>query len=150
MSRVGETSQDSAEPAGALAEAFGMTQQAFLERFGQFQQFDAEDLQEDQEGIAWWYSGHPAQVLLGVDRGGRMWLAEPRLSFEGPRPVIIPIRVTPIDVGHGAAELVKAAAVRTRRRFRYCPQCRVAAPPEAYNTGIGVCDDCAARRGAVF
>ncbi len=103
---------------------------------------------DGQDGVAWFVSGEPAQVAIGV-QGPWFVLARPLTSWDdqrdGPLMGDAP-RFTRDDVLHlpdvvaGAAEII---ASRRRRSFRWCQTCRRVAAPEAFVGAAGRCRQCA-------
>ena len=133
-----------------LASALGIEPDELLRELGDFAPIDSDETGDGNSSARWWASGRPRQVLLGVDVHGRVWLAEPRMAFRGPIPVTVAHRPFLLQQGQDRRGHVEQVALRTRRRLRYCRQCRTAFPAEYFNTDVGVCDGCAPSRGVVF
>jgi hypothetical protein len=103
------------------------------------------------DGVAWFVSGEPAQVAIGV-QGPWFVLARPagasnehRLGpLMGDKP-----RFTRDDVLHlpdVVADAVEAIASRRRRSFRWCRTCRRVTAPESFVGSAGSCRMCADAR----
>lgn len=132
-----------------IATALGRSEREFLVEYGRFhptQRVASDECRVER----WWVSGMPKQVLLGVDKNGAVWVAEPRLNFNGPIPAPGFMHAELLGGEESGPAQVDAVARRTRRRFRYCPQCRTASPPEGFNASARVCDGCAASLGVAF
>lgn len=100
------------------------------------------------DGVAWFVSGEPAQVAIGV-QGPWFVLARPVASWPEERPGPLMSdgrRFTRDDVLHlpdvvaDAAENI--AGVR-RRSFRWCRSCRRVSAPESFLGSAGTCRQCA-------
>lgn len=133
-----------------LASALGVGPEDLLRELGEFVAVEVDETGDGITSVSWWGSGRPLQVLLGVDVDGRVWVAAPRIAFAGPIPVTVAHRPNLLQEGAERRAHVDRVALRTRRRFRYCRQCRTAFPPEYFNTDLGVCDGCASSLGVVF
>jgi hypothetical protein len=99
------------------------------------------------DDVAWFVSGRPAQVSVGV-QGPWFVLARPitswgedrpgPLSEDGPRFTQDDLRYWP-DV---VAEAAEAIASRRRRSFRWCRTCRQVSAPESFVASTGTCRSC--------
>lgn len=100
------------------------------------------------DGVAWFVSGEPAQVAIGV-QGPWFVLARPLTSWGDERPG--PLmgdgpRFTRDDLLHlpaVVADAAEAVAARRRRSFRWCRCCRRASAPESFVSSAGTCRQCA-------
>ena len=93
--------------------------------------------------MAWFVSGEPAQVAVGV-QGPWFVLARPLTAWGEHRPG--PLmgdgpRFTRDDVLHlpdVVADVAEAVASRRRRSFRWCRTCRRVSGPESFAGSAGV------------
>lgn len=103
---------------------------------------------EDRDGVAWFVSGEPAQVSIGV-QGPWFVLTRPATAWGVHRPGPLMSdepRFTRDDVLHLAdvvAEATEAIASRRRRSFRWCRTCRCVSAPEEFVGSTGRCRKCA-------
>lgn len=101
-----------------------------------------------QDGVAWFVSGQPAQVAIGV-QGPWFVLARPLTSWGEHRPGPLmgeEPRFTRDDVLHLPGVVSDAAetiAARRRRSFRWCRTCRLVSAPESFVGSAGTCRRCA-------
>ena len=109
---------------------------------------------DGDDGVAWFVSGEPAQVSIGV-QGPWFVLARP-LTAEGeqrPGPLMADgPRFTRDDVLHlpdVVADAAEDIASRQRRSFRWCRTCRRVHAPESFTGSAGVCRRCADAEGHV-
>ncbi|WP_104526011.1 hypothetical protein [Blastococcus atacamensis] len=100
-----------------------------------------------EDGVAWFVSGEPAQVAIGIqapwfvlDRPAAAWgeVRQGPLMGEGHRFTRDDVLHLP-DVVADAAEVI---ASRRRRSFRWCRTCRRVAPPETFSASAGACEQC--------
>ena len=99
------------------------------------------------DGVAWFVSGEPAQVSIGV-QGPWFVLARPLTSWGEHRPG--PLmgdgpRYTGDDVLHQphlVAEEAEAIASHRRRSFRWCRSCRRSTAPESFVAAEALCQQC--------
>ncbi|MBJ7453631.1 MAG: hypothetical protein JHC71_16340 [Blastococcus sp.] len=104
-----------------------------------------------EDGVAWFVSGEPAQVAVGV-QGPWFVLARPLTAWGEHRPG--PLmgdgpRFTRDDVLHlpdVVADVAEAVASRRRRSFRWCRTCRRVSGPESFAGSAGMCRQCADAR----
>lgn len=106
------------------------------------------DIRTDgHDGVAWFVSGEPAQVAIGV-QGPWFVLARPLTSWDEHRPGPLMSggpRFTKDDVLHlpdVVADAAEAIASRRRRSFRWCWTCRRVTPPESFVVSAGRCRQC--------
>ncbi len=100
-----------------------------------------------QDGVAWFVSGEPAQLAVGV-QGAWFVLAQPLTSWDDIRPGPLMAdgpRFTREDLLHdpqGVAWLAEDIASRRRRSFRWCRTCRRATAPESFVGSRSACEHC--------
>jgi hypothetical protein len=100
-----------------------------------------------QDGVAWFVSGVPAQLAIGV-QGPWFVLARPLpewgarrpgpLMADGPRFT----REDLLDDPQGLAWVAEDIASRRRRSFRWCRVCRQATAPESFMGSQSACERC--------
>ena len=102
---------------------------------------------DGRDGVAWFVSGEPAQVAVGV-QGPWFALARPLTSWGEHRPGPLMgegTRLTRDDVLHLpdlVADAAEAIASRRRRSFRWCRTCRRVTAPESFVGSAGTCRQC--------
>ncbi|SOC50275.1 hypothetical protein SAMN05660748_3017 [Blastococcus aggregatus] len=100
------------------------------------------------DGVAWFVSGEPAQVAIGV-QGPWFVLARPISSWGEQRPGPLMSdgpRFTRDDVLHlpgVVADASERIASSRRRSFRWCRTCRRVSAPESFIGSAGACRQCA-------
>ena len=106
-----------------------------------------ETADEGPDGVAWFASGEPSQVAIGV-QGPWFVLARPLSAWDehhtGPL-MSDGTRFTRDDVLHlpdMVADAAEAIASRRRRSFRWCRCCRQGHAPESCAGSAGMCQDC--------
>jgi hypothetical protein len=142
-----------------FAEALGVDPATALRALGGgWRPVDDSDRVRPVEGwafAAWFVTGQPVQVLIGVGAGSLV-LARPVIQWNGVMPVLTGVEPQPfaredlefqLDL---VADALEEIARRTRRRFRWCLTCHHPHPPELFQER-GECMACGARyRGIVF
>lgn len=129
-----------------LAELFGVGYDAVVRALGTG--WRRESAAAGDDGVAWFVSGEPAQVSIGV-QGPWFVLARPVSSGDEHRPG--PLmgegpRYSRDDVLHlpdVVADAAEAVASRRRRSFRWCRSCRRVHAPESFLASAGRCRRCA-------
>ncbi|WP_233489444.1 hypothetical protein [Blastococcus sp. TF02-09] len=100
-----------------------------------------------QEGVAWFVSGEPAQVAVGV-QSSRFVLDRPLTSWDDVRPGPLMAdgprftREDLLDDPQGVAWVAEDIASRRRRSFRWCRTCRRSTPPESFVGSQSACERC--------
>ena len=72
----------------SLADRLGLDADLATDRLGRFTPAEL----DDDLGCSWWQSGSPIQVLVGVDRSGRVCVAIPTTKWSGQTPVLMRYR----------------------------------------------------------
>jgi hypothetical protein len=100
------------------------------------------------DGVAWFVSGEPAQLAVGVD-GPRFLLAAPRTGWGEQRSGehLEFHRDELLHLPEVVAEAAEAIASRRRRSFRWCRRCREVQAPESYVGSARMCEPCARAEG---
>jgi hypothetical protein len=100
-----------------------------------------------QEDVAWFVSGEPAQLAVGV-QGPWFVLARPLTSWDEVRPGPLMAegprftREDLLDDPHGVAWVAEDIASRRRRSFRWCRSCRRSTAPESFVGSQSACERC--------
>lgn len=106
---------------------------------------------DGHDGVAWFVSGEPAQVAIGI-QGPWFVLARPLTAWGEHRPGPLmgeSQRYSRDDVLHlpdVVADAAESTASRRRRSFRWCRTCRCVAAPESFVGSAGICRRCADAR----
>jgi hypothetical protein len=110
---------------------------------------------DDRPRRAWFVSGQPLQVMIGVGHGD-VWVAEPDVQWHDHRPVLAPAptlathALATIGTGGPLRDAVQRAEQQRRATFGYCRYCRELTAPE-HQFADDVCQGCSSRfLGVVF